>query len=57
MVASHLVDLKAAKSNGLQAIYVEMPLEEDWSDELVENARTRGWLIYGFLQARRDSLL
>lgn len=44
MVASHLSDLKAAKSNGLQAIYVERPSEEDWSDELVENARTEGWV-------------
>ena len=44
MVASHLSDLKAAKSTGLQAIYVERPSEEDWSDELVENARTEGWV-------------
>ena len=44
MVASHLSDLKAAKSNGLQAIYVERSSEEDWSDELVENARTEGWV-------------
>jgi 2-haloacid dehalogenase len=42
MVASHLSDLNAAKSNGLRAIYVEMPSEEDWSDELVKNARTEG---------------
>ena len=44
MVASHLSDLKAAKSNGLQAIYVERSSEEDWSDELVENARTEDWV-------------
>ena len=42
MVASHLSDLKAAKSNGPQAIYVERSPEEDWSDKLVENARTKG---------------
>ncbi|XTI88111.1 hypothetical protein V2W45_1487784 [Cenococcum geophilum] len=44
MVAGHLSDLKAGKSNGLRAIYVEMPSEEDWSDELVKNARTEGWV-------------
>ena len=44
MVASHLSDLKAAKSNGLQVIYVERPSEEDWSGELVENARTESWV-------------
>lgn len=44
MVASHLSDLKAAKSNGLQAIYVERPFEEDWSDEMVEKARAEGWV-------------
>jgi len=44
MVASDLSDLKAAKSNGLQAIYVEMPSEEDWSGELVENTRTESWV-------------
>jgi len=44
MVAGHLSDLKAGKSNGLRAIYVEMPSEEDWSDELVKNARTECWV-------------
>lgn len=42
MVASHLSDLKAAKSNGLRAIYVEMPSEEDWRDEPGKDARTEG---------------
>ncbi|OCK79210.1 haloacid dehalogenase [Lepidopterella palustris CBS 459.81] len=44
MVACHLNDLKAAKSNGLQVIYVERPLEEDWSQQEVENARNAGWV-------------
>lgn len=44
MVAAHLGDLKAAKSHGLQAIYVERALEEDWSKELVEEARSDGWV-------------
>jgi len=25
-------------------IYVEMPPEEEWSDELVKSARTEGWV-------------
>ncbi|KAF2787936.1 haloacid dehalogenase [Melanomma pulvis-pyrius CBS 109.77] len=44
MVAAHLDDLKAAKSHGLQAIYVERPLEEDWSEEEVEVAKGQGWV-------------
>jgi len=44
MVACHLSDLMAAKSNGLQAIYVERPLEEDWNHEQVENAHTEEWV-------------
>jgi 2-haloacid dehalogenase len=44
MVAAHLNDLKAAKSHGLQAIYVERPLEEDWNSEEVEKARNEGWV-------------
>jgi 2-haloacid dehalogenase len=44
MVAAHLNDLKAAKENGLQTVYVERPGEEDWSDEEVEQARQGGWV-------------
>jgi 2-haloacid dehalogenase len=44
MVAAHLGDLKAAKANGLQTIYVERPGEEDWSEDEVEKARSEGWV-------------
>ncbi|KAJ5061768.1 HAD-like domain-containing protein [Bipolaris maydis] len=44
MVAAHLNDLKAAKENGLQTIYVERAGEEDWGDEEIEKARTAGWV-------------
>lgn len=44
MVAAHLGDLQAAKSNGLRAIYVERPLEEDWDSAEVEKARADGWV-------------
>jgi 2-haloacid dehalogenase len=44
MVAAHLNDLKAAKQNGLQTIYVERPGEEDWSEAEVEKARMEGWI-------------
>ncbi|KAF1949328.1 haloacid dehalogenase [Byssothecium circinans] len=44
MVAAHLSDLEAAKSHGLQTIYVERPGEEDWSAEQVNRARQDGWV-------------
>jgi 2-haloacid dehalogenase len=44
MVAAHLGDLRAAKELGMQVVYVERPLEEDWSDEEVEKARGEGWV-------------
>ncbi|KAF2240717.1 haloacid dehalogenase [Trematosphaeria pertusa] len=44
MVAAHLGDLKAAKSHGLQTIYVERSGEEDWSNEDVEKAKDEGWV-------------
>jgi 2-haloacid dehalogenase len=44
MVAAHLNDLKAAKQNGLQTIYVERPGEEAWDKEQVERARQEGWV-------------
>jgi 2-haloacid dehalogenase len=40
MVAAHLNDLKAAKANGLQTIYVERVGEEEWSDAEVEKAKS-----------------
>ncbi|KAI4679569.1 hypothetical protein J4E81_010375 [Alternaria sp. BMP 2799] len=44
MVASHLNDLKAAKGCGLRTVYVERAQEEDWSEEVVEEARREGWV-------------
>ena len=44
MVAAHLNDLEAAKSHGLQAIYVERALEEDWNSNEVERAKREGWV-------------
>jgi 2-haloacid dehalogenase len=44
MVAAHLNDLKAAKQNGLQTIYVERTGEEDWSEDEVDKARQEGWV-------------
>jgi 2-haloacid dehalogenase len=44
MVAAHLNDLKAAKENGLQTVYVERPGEEDWGDDEVEKAKQGGWV-------------
>ncbi|KAF1940744.1 haloacid dehalogenase [Clathrospora elynae] len=44
MVAAHLSDLKAAKENGLQTIYVERPEEEDWSEDNVKKAKEEGWV-------------
>lgn len=44
MVAAHLNDLKAAKENGLQTIYVERPGEEDWNEDEVESAKREGWV-------------
>ena len=44
MVAAHLGDLKAAKSCGLQTIYVERPREEDFDAAQVEAAREDGYV-------------
>lgn len=44
MVAAHLNDLKAAKDNGLQTIYVERPGEEDWDGGQIDRARQEGWV-------------
>lgn len=44
MVAAHLNDLKAAKKNGLQTIYVERAGEEDWDEDEVEKAKGEGWV-------------
>jgi 2-haloacid dehalogenase len=44
MVAAHLNDLKAAKENGLQTVYVERSGEEEWGADEVEQARQGGWV-------------
>jgi 2-haloacid dehalogenase len=44
MVAAHLDDLKAAKSHGLQTIYVERPGEEEWTSEQMDQAVQDGWV-------------
>ncbi|KAI4942407.1 hypothetical protein J4E86_010210 [Alternaria arbusti] len=44
MVAAHLNDLKAAKGCGLRTVYVKRAQEEDWNDEVVEEARREGWV-------------
>ncbi|KAI4606721.1 hypothetical protein J4E80_010033 [Alternaria sp. BMP 0032] len=44
MVAAHLNDLKAAKGCGLRTVYVERAQEEDWSEEVVGEARREGWV-------------
>ena len=44
MVAAHLDDLKAAKSHGMQVVYVERLGEEKWSTEEIEKARSDGWV-------------
>ncbi|KAF2755807.1 haloacid dehalogenase [Pseudovirgaria hyperparasitica] len=44
MVAAHLADLKAAKSCGLQTIYVERPHEEAWTDDQIEAAKKDGFV-------------
>ncbi|KAK3067400.1 hypothetical protein LTS18_001139, partial [Coniosporium uncinatum] len=44
MVAAHLGDLKAAKDLGFRAIYVQRPLEEDWEQPKVEEAKNADWV-------------
>jgi 2-haloacid dehalogenase len=44
MVAAHLNDLKAAKQNGLQTIYVERRGEEDWDESEVQKAKQEGFV-------------
>ncbi|KAI9846719.1 MAG: hypothetical protein M1838_001193 [Thelocarpon superellum] len=44
MVAAHLFDLKAAKSCGLQTIYVERDGEEECSAAEIQQARDAGWV-------------
>jgi 2-haloacid dehalogenase len=60
MVAAHLGDLKAAKSNGMKAIYVERPKEEDWDPESKEYRNAKEWVDMwvtheegGFLEVAR----
>ncbi|OTB07033.1 hypothetical protein M426DRAFT_318398 [Hypoxylon sp. CI-4A] len=44
MVAAHLADLAAARSNGLRTIYVERPQEESWSPEEKRYKEAREWV-------------
>jgi 2-haloacid dehalogenase len=44
MVAAHLVDLKAAKGNGMRTIYVERKGEEDWDPKSDEYQKARAWV-------------
>jgi 2-haloacid dehalogenase len=44
MVAAHLSDLRAAKSYGMQVVYVERPGEEDWSAEEIDRAKNEEWV-------------
>jgi 2-haloacid dehalogenase len=44
MVAAHLGDLKAAKGCGFWTVYVERPMEEGWSEDMVEEVRREGWV-------------
>lgn len=60
MVATHLGDLKAAKSHGFQTIYVERKLEETWPADQIDQAKTDGtvdmWIsLYddGLIEAAR----
>jgi 2-haloacid dehalogenase len=64
MVAAHLGDLKAARSNGLRTIYVERKREEDWGPDQKEYQDAKTWVDMwvteeqdGFLEvARRFSI-
>lgn len=59
MVAAHLSDLKAAKGQGFQTVYVERDQEEAFSAEEVANVREEGYvdiwvgLGEGFIEAAR----
>lgn len=60
MVAAHLNDLKAARSNGLRTIYVDRPLEEDWKLGGAEYEDAKTWVDlwitqdeHGFLEVAK----
>lgn len=44
MVAAHLNDLQAARSNGLRTIYVERPGEEDWKEDDPRFQEAKKWV-------------
>lgn len=44
LVACHLFDLAAAKSNGYQVIYLERPGEESFPTDAIDLARRDGWV-------------
>ncbi|KAI1389691.1 haloacid dehalogenase [Hypoxylon trugodes] len=60
MVAAHLGDLAAARSNGLRTIYVERPQEEAWGSDDPRYKEACGWVDIwvaegegGFLEVAR----
>lgn len=60
MVASHLSDLKAARSCGFTTIYVERKQEEDWAQGQAEYQDAKTWVDMwvtesedGFLEVAR----
>ena len=44
MVAAHLGDLKAAKSQGMKTVYIERQAEETWEADMIQDARTAQWV-------------
>lgn len=56
MVAAHLGDLMAAKACGFQTVYVERPLEEDWSTEKIQKAKEEGGIDI-WVSADQDGFL
>ncbi len=60
MVAAHLGDLEAARSQGMRTVYVERPGEEAWGAGEERHQRARAWVDVwvsqgeqGFVQAAR----
>ena len=44
LIAAHLGDLKAARGCGWRTVYVERENEEQWSKEMIEEARREAWV-------------
>ena len=56
LVAAHLNDLQAAKSNGLRAIYVERAKEDDWDAKQIEEVKAREWVDLWIKQDQKGFL-